>query len=746
MNPANDTPQSGAALTIGDVLYILFRHKWKIITFSLLGVIAAGAVWYLHKPMFESRAKILVRYVMENRLGSGTPADGEVVREVEKRGAAIINSEVEILTSTDCALEAVQAIGAQRILAAYGGGTNEYRAANVLLNRLTSKVGNSSAITVTLSHPDPEVATDALTRLIEAYRRKHIRVHRATEALAELETEAGRTRTRLSGVEAELREQKSKIHIISLETAKEDVTTQLSTLRSAIYAAEAELAERRAELQLLEKRYGATYASSSNTNATASAVQLPEYAPEKIEAYRTLATKLAVLQKRETDLLLGAFSETSKYVGQVREQIAETQKAIAALGIDPMKLDQVNRQVAAVISDAPGGSMDLETVRARALSLEARVSELREQQTEVYNEYKKIEASEDTIAQLERRKEKELDKLRQYESNIEKARLDQTIDSSKNTNISIVQTPTPASRDMMKLYKVIAASLFGMIAAGIGLAFVIEVFLDRSLKRPKDVELKSGIPLFVTIPQFGVNGRPRLMLSRKERKDPSLIDSTGLVRKGEIAPWESADPMFEYYESLRDRVVMSYADDPRKPKLVAVTSCNRGAGTTRVSTGLAAALSRDVQRHVLYIGLEKNKVAVTAFSKGRPKPELDGDMHEHAVNGDTPVVPELYSLARTGGHNPHGASIVQSFSDMIPKLRGSDYDYVIFDLPPISETSGSLRLAGQMERTLLVIESEETQKAKVDRVRDLLSGSGTRLFGVLNKTKSYGPTFLTEDI
>jgi polysaccharide biosynthesis transport protein len=174
-----------------------------------------------------------------------------------------------------------------------------------------------------------------------------------------------------------------------------------------------------------------------------------------------------------------------------------------------------------------------------------------------------------------------------------------------------------------------------------------------------------------------------------------------------------------------------------------VTSCNKGAGTSRIATGLAASLSRDVQRHVLYIGLEKNKVAVTSFFKGRPGPEATTGVDEFG-SGDEVLPPDLYTLARVG-HGPEGASIVQTFCDMIPKLRMSEYDYIIFDLPPVSETSGALRLASQMERTLLIVESEETQKAKVDRVRDLLSESNSRLFAVLNKTRTYGPNFLQQD-
>jgi Mrp family chromosome partitioning ATPase len=89
---------------------------------------------------------------------------------------------------------------------------------------------------------------------------------------------------------------------------------------------------------------------------------------------------------------------------------------------------------------------------------------------------------------------------------------------------------------------------------------------------------------------------------------------------------------------------------------------------------------------------------------------------------------------------------VQSFSDLMPKLKISDYDYIIFDLPPLSQTSGSLRLASQMERTILVVEAEETTKDKVKRARKLLTESHANLFAVLNKSHSYGPKSLDPDI
>ena len=181
--------------------------------------------------------------------------------------------------------------------------------------------------------------------------------------------------------------------------------------------------------------------------------------------------------------------------------------------------------------------------------------------------------------------------------------------------------------------------------------------------------------------------------------------------------------MNPYYEALRDRIVMSYNGDLHKPKIVGLTSCHAGAGVSRLATGLAASLSRDAERNVLLVGLERNRVAVSAFAKGRP------------TDGIEPIADDASSDKQL---------VVQSFTDLLPKLKISDYDYIIFDLPPLTQTSGSLRLASQMERAILVVEAEETDKTNAKRVTNLLKASQPKLFSVLNKAHSYGPKSLRE--
>ena len=79
----------------------------------------------------------------------------------------------------------------------------------------------------------------------------------------------------------------------------------------------------------------------------------------------------------------------------------------------------------------------------------------------------------------------------------------------------------------------------------------------------------------------------------------------------------------------------------------------------------------------------------------------------------------------------------------MPKLKASHYDYIIFDMPPVSQTSVTPRLAGFMDMVLLVIESEKTNQDVVKRANALLAESKANVRAVLNKTHTYVPTSFT---
>src|SRR5438552_19181979 len=58
-------PQHHSGIHLSDILFALFKRKWTIILCTLLGIIAAAAFYFLYPPVYESQAKLLVRYVLE---------------------------------------------------------------------------------------------------------------------------------------------------------------------------------------------------------------------------------------------------------------------------------------------------------------------------------------------------------------------------------------------------------------------------------------------------------------------------------------------------------------------------------------------------------------------------------------------------------------------------------------------------------------------------------------------------------
>ena len=223
---------------------------------------------------------------------------------------------------------------------------------------------------------------------------------------------------------------------------------------------------------------------------------------------------------------------------------------------------------------------------------------------------------------------------------------------------------------------------------------------------------------------------------------------------GMVAPYPAAavdlqnrlNPLHRFYEGLRDRLIVYFETRNlnHKPKLVAVTSCGNGAGVSSIAAGLAASLSETGDGHVLLVNISGEQGAAQQFYKGKPGCSLDEALATDKKQGAL-VKASLYTgTEHTDGDNLP-ANLPQKISTLMPKLKASEYDYIIFDMPPVSQTSVTARLSGLMDMVLLVIESEKTNQDVVKRVNQLLAESKAKVSTVLNKTRNYIPPRLHQE-
>jgi MinD-like ATPase involved in chromosome partitioning or flagellar assembly len=136
--------------------------------------------------------------------------------------------------------------------------------------------------------------------------------------------------------------------------------------------------------------------------------------------------------------------------------------------------------------------------------------------------------------------------------------------------------------------------------------------------------------------------------------------------------------------------------------------------------------------------------AAQQFFRGKPGCKLDDALESEKRDGAL-VQENLYVVTEGSQSDKLPRVLPKRFAALVPKLKASDYDYIIFDMPPVSQTSVTARLAGFMDTVLLVIESEKSDREVVQQANALLQQSKAHVTAVLNKTRKYIPSRLQAD-
>ena len=118
----SDSDSQAPSLDIADIYFVLFRRKGMVVLGLLFGLAAAGGLWKLKAPLFESTAKLMVGYVRQE-MGAPTVGPNSTVRSATSGGTTMI-SEGEIIRSLDVARAAAEVIGPCQILPP-GSPTND---------------------------------------------------------------------------------------------------------------------------------------------------------------------------------------------------------------------------------------------------------------------------------------------------------------------------------------------------------------------------------------------------------------------------------------------------------------------------------------------------------------------------------------------------------------------------------------------------------------------------------------------
>jgi polysaccharide biosynthesis transport protein len=755
---ARPEPQH-SGLNRKDILIALFKHKKKIIFTTALGVFGAAAVYLFYPRDYQSQAKLLVRYLVERSTVDGI--DPEHAPGVTRTGGEnVIQSEVEILSSWDLAVQAADAVGPKRLLPGVVGATKESAAGMISSGLKVYASKDSNIIYVYYTNRDPELATLVLNEVVNRYFNKHLEVHRSAGAFDFVTQQTDQVRSRLNQTEDALKDLKEKAGIVSLADSTAALSTEAARTEEALHGAEAELAEQQARIRQLggstEEPSGspkvkvALPADGSppevNTATKAPGTQKlgpevsvnPEPPSEVLQQYQVLVSRLPQLRQAKLDLL-AKYMPQNQMVLANQAEIDDVENQRRAL---EKKYPDLPARVAPIGSSK--GQLDPGSETAHLAGLQAKKDALAARLKDVQARIQQLSQLGPQIADLERQKQLEENNYKYFAATLEKARVDEALDPSKIPNISVVQRPSPPIFYTKRRNKLAMALAGAGLAVGVAFALFKELILDQSVRRAIEIERFVGVSPLASIPYNRKNLRRTDNRKNQRRTGSNPNGSRAMVPSGSaaaknLAPWDTSHFIRPYCEAIRDRIGLYFElhNLTHKPKLVGVTGFSESAGTSTLAAGLAAALSETGDGKVLLVDVSLGPEDVHPFFRGRPAYPLKIAL-QPAKRIDA-AADNLY-LATVGSATAGPAQLgLKKFFDLMPNLRASDFDYIIFDMPPLGQTSPTLGMAGFMDKLLLVVEAEQNNRDVVRRGYSALVGIRNNVSVVLNKARSYAP-------
>src|SRR5438309_6987457 len=667
--------QQHSGVNLSAILFALFKRKRTIILCAAVGIIAAAAFYFFFAPVYESQAKLLVRYVLERSAVDSIEStnSGPAAASSNDYTSRVIGAEIEILTSWDLAVQVAQAIGPKRLLPPgwdqagkvaqaiglkrllppSGAAATETEAASAIslgLNVISNNVGN--IILVSYKKHDPQMATLVLQELLSRYFVKHLEVHRSAGAFDFVTQQTDQVRARLNQTEDALKSLRDKTGIVSLKEGSEAITVEAAKTQEALNAAEAELAEGKAVV---------------------------------------------------------------KQMGDNKSQRWKANSSQSGKGPESQK--------------------------AHVAGIEAKVETLKTKLRDIQQKVKQLSELRPQMEDLERKRELDEANYKYFAASLEKARIDEALDPSKMPNISAVQRPSPPMLDSKTRNKITLALAGGGLALGFALALLRGLVLDRTVGRPLELETRLQIPLMLSIPYSnGRNGH----LVLPPNGSPANPGALGMKRHhSKLAPWEAGHFIRPYCDAIRDRLSLYFELNnlTHKPKLVGVAGFSEAAGASTLAAGLAASFSETDEGKVLLVDVNLGPEEVHPFFRGKPAHSLTA-----ALKPQTEIASasdNLY-LATVGASSTGGLVQIglKKFFDMLPNMKASDFDYIIFDMPPLDQTSPTWGMAAFLDKLLLVVEAEKNNRDVIQRGYRKLVAERDNVAVVVNKTRSYVPKSL----
>ncbi|MBA3469226.1 MAG: polysaccharide biosynthesis tyrosine autokinase [Herpetosiphonaceae bacterium] len=432
-----------------------------------------------------------------------------------------------------------------------------------------------------------------------------------------------------------------------------------------------------------------------------------------VSTYVQLAQSRSVAQGVESQLGTPGLLSHARIIAR---PVPETEFLdIAVEANNPQQAADIANAIAAqLILLSPSGPQSAEAqilaeVQAQISTLKQQINEADADITALKQQVEEIGADKPEVAGLISRLQ--LNQQLQSENRQILSTLYSTVLGNRSNTISVIE-PAIAQPTPIAPYPVQSGILAGLVGLMLSLGFIVGLeYLDDTIKSPDEAVDAVGAPLLAAIiKQPKVTQAPLRLMTKLEPRSPAA----------------------ESFRTLRTNMQFSNID--AKTRTIIVTSAQPEEGKSTVVANLAWTLSQSGQRVILIdADLRKpmiHRIFELSNEYGLTNLLTNADDAAMASLAIRQITPTLW-VVPSGPQPPNPSELLSSKRmEMLIWLFQQEYDWVLFDTPPVLTVTDPLALAPRTDGVLLVAEGKRTRRDMLVRSRLALETVGAKIIGI----------------
>ncbi|MCA9235849.1 MAG: hypothetical protein KDA44_10280 [Planctomycetales bacterium] len=491
---------------------ILFRHKKKVIAFSLASL-ALGTLVLLYAPRkYRSEARLFLQIGRESVRLDPTATTGATIGLQQSGRDYEINSAIEVLKSREVIRKAVEQLTPEVVLGQAGEGAAEpNRLAEAALAPLRYVVAavkgidpidpkeeaiiavernlrieaeyESTVIVATYDAETPKLSQQVLDAIVEVFCEEHLRLHNTAGSKSFFEQQRDRLQKQVEEAVAAMRDGKNRMGLTSIESRRGTLENRLASIQLNRVAVTQSLQAAVAEIDRLEDQIAA----------------MPEWLPTSKSVgpntgADTLRSQLYTLQVNLMNLE-AKYNGDHPLVQSARNQVGEAEQLLGQeQGERSTTVDAVNPNRRELLLSLA------QTERNRA-GLEARQAEIEKQEAETMALLQQLNDNELEFTELARQLKIAEANLIRYEQDFEQARIDEELDRQRITNINVAQSPTFAKKPVSPSKLIVGGLSIIMASIGSLALGLASERIDTRIWSKEQVEKALDVPVVAVVPE-----------------------------------------------------------------------------------------------------------------------------------------------------------------------------------------------------------------------------------------------------